>query len=122
MKPTHVKWSTYNNFDVENNDEDLKFKVGDHVRIWKYKKLFLQKVTLKICSKILNFVTKNVIKTQKSWKFVIQGLEGEEIGGLFYEKEFQKTKKKEFVIEKVIRKKVNVSGRVMITRLTVGLV
>ena len=74
MKPTHVKWSTYNNFDVENNDEDLKFKVGDHVRIWKYKKLFLQKVTLKICSKILNFVTKNVIKTQKSWKFVIQGL------------------------------------------------
>ena len=33
MKPTHVKWSTYNNFDVENNDEDLKFKVGDHVRI-----------------------------------------------------------------------------------------
>ena len=74
MKPTHVKWSTYNNFDVENNDEDLKFKVGDHVRIWKYKKLFLQKVTLKICSKILNFITKNVIKTQKSWKFVIQGL------------------------------------------------
>ena len=74
MKPTHVKWSTYNNFDVENNDEDLKFKVGDHVRIWKYKKLFLQKVTLKICSKILNFVTKNVIKSQKSWKFVIQGL------------------------------------------------
>ena len=74
MKPTHVKWSTYNNFDVENNDEDLKFKVGDHVRIWKYKKLFLQKVTLKICSKILNFVTKNVIKTQKSWKFVIQDL------------------------------------------------
>ena len=74
MKPTHVKWSTYNNFDVENNDEDLKFKVGDHVRIWKYKKLFLQKVTLKISSKILNFVTKNVIKSQKSWKFVIQGL------------------------------------------------
>ena len=74
MKPTHVKWSTYNNFDVENNDEDLKFKVGDHVRIWKFKKLFLQKVTLKICSKILNFVTKNVIKSQKSWKFVIQGL------------------------------------------------
>ena len=74
MKPTHVKWSTYNNFDVENNDEDLKFKVGDHVRIWKYKKLFLQKVTFKICSKILNFVTKNVIKSQKSWKFVIQGL------------------------------------------------
>ena len=74
MKPTHVKWSTYNNFDVENNDEDLKFKVGDHVRIWKYKKLFLQRVTLKICSKILNFVTKNVIKSQKSWKFVIQGL------------------------------------------------
>ena len=37
MKPTHVKWSTYNNFDVENDGNDPKFKVGAHIRISKYK-------------------------------------------------------------------------------------
>ena len=33
MKPINVKASTYINFDVENNEKDPKFKVGDHVRI-----------------------------------------------------------------------------------------
>ena len=32
-------------FDVENNDKDLEFKVSDHVRISKYKNI-LQKATL----------------------------------------------------------------------------
>ena len=35
VKPTDVKWNTYIDFDVENNDEDPKFEVGDHVRIIK---------------------------------------------------------------------------------------
>ena len=33
MKPVDVKSSTCIDFDVENNDQDLKFKVRDHVRI-----------------------------------------------------------------------------------------
>ena len=33
MKPIDVKDNTYVNFDKEVNDEDPKFKVGDHVRI-----------------------------------------------------------------------------------------
>ena len=33
MKPVDVKSSTFIDFDVENNDQDLKFKVRDHVRI-----------------------------------------------------------------------------------------
>ena len=38
MKPIHVKDNTYINIDKEVNNKD--FKVGDHVRISKYKKIF----------------------------------------------------------------------------------
>ena len=40
MKPIDVKSSTYIDFDNNNNKEDPKFKVGDHVRISKYKNIF----------------------------------------------------------------------------------
>ena len=39
------------------------------------------------------------------WTYVISDLKGEEIFGRFYEKELQKTCKKEFRAEKVIKKK-----------------
>ena len=39
------------------------------------------------------------------WTFVINDLNGEEIGRIFYEKELQKTNQKEFRIEKVIKRK-----------------
>ena len=37
MKPVDVKDNTYIDFKNEVNDKDPKFKVGDHVRISKYK-------------------------------------------------------------------------------------
>ena len=40
MKPIDVKDNTYINTSKEINNEDLKFKVGDHVRISKYKNIF----------------------------------------------------------------------------------
>ena len=40
MKPIDVKDNTYINADKEINNKDPKFKVGDHVRISKYKKFF----------------------------------------------------------------------------------
>ena len=43
MKPTDVKDNTYINADKEINNKDPKFKVGDHVRISKYKNSFLLK-------------------------------------------------------------------------------
>ena len=47
MKPTRVKTSTYIDFDVENDDDkDQKFKVGNHVRISKYKNIFSKGHTL----------------------------------------------------------------------------
>ena len=40
MKPANVKSNTYTNSSKELNDEDLKFKIGDIVRISKYKNIF----------------------------------------------------------------------------------
>ena len=40
MKPIDVKDDTYIDFSKEVNDNDPKFKVGDHVRISKYKSIF----------------------------------------------------------------------------------
>ena len=40
VKPVDVKSSTFTNFNKENKKEDPKFKVGDHVRISKYKNNF----------------------------------------------------------------------------------
>ena len=40
MKPVDVKSSTYINFGKKNDDKDPKFKVGDHVKIWKHKNCF----------------------------------------------------------------------------------
>ena len=40
MKPVDAKSITYIDFNKENNKEDPKVEVGDHVRISKYKNIF----------------------------------------------------------------------------------
>ena len=40
MEPVDVKCSTYVDFGKDNNDKNPKFKVGDYVRISKYKNIF----------------------------------------------------------------------------------
>ena len=40
MKPADVKSSTHINFIKESNERDPKIKVGDNVRISKYKNIF----------------------------------------------------------------------------------
>ena len=45
MKPIDVKGNTYIDFGKEVNDNDPKFKVGDHVRISKYKNIFATSYT-----------------------------------------------------------------------------
>ena len=41
MEPVDVNSSTYIDFDLENNDKDPRFKIGDHVEIPKYGKIFV---------------------------------------------------------------------------------
>ena len=45
MKPVDVKRNTYIKFDKELNYKDPKFQVDDHVRTWKYKKIFAKGYT-----------------------------------------------------------------------------
>ena len=40
MKPADLKSSTYINFGMDSNGKDLKYGVGDFVRISKYKNIF----------------------------------------------------------------------------------
>ena len=40
MKSVDVNLSTYIDFNKENNEKDPKFKIGDHVKISKYKSIF----------------------------------------------------------------------------------
>ena len=89
MKPVGVKDDTYINFKKEIHYKDPKFKVGDHVRISKYKNIFAKGYMPNWSQEI--FVIKE-IKNTVPWTYVINELNGEEIIGIFYEKKLQSTK------------------------------
>ena len=101
-KPVDVKSNTYINSSKEINDKNPKFKVGDNVRILKYKNVFAEGHTPNWSEEV--FVIKKVKNTVR-WTYVINDLNGKEIAGTFYENELQKTNQKEFRIKKVIKKK-----------------
>ena len=103
MKPLDVKDNTYIDFKKEVNDKNPKFKVGDHVRISKYKNTFAKGYVHNWSEEI--FIIKK-IKNTVSQTYVVNVLilNGEKIIGTFYENELQKTNKKEFRIEKVLKK------------------
>ena len=84
------------------NVKDPKFKVGDRVRISKYKNIFAKGYAPNWSEEV--FVIKK-LKNTIPWTYVINDLNGEEIMGTFYEKELQKTNQEEFRIEKVIKRK-----------------
>ena len=102
MKPVDVKDNTYINTDKETNDKDPKFKVGDRVRISKYKNIFAKGYTPNWSEEV--FVIKK-FKNTVPWTYVIKDLNDEEIIGTFYEKELQNTSQEEFRTEKVIKRK-----------------
>ena len=75
-------------FSKEDNDKDPRFKVGDHVRISKYKNIFAEGYTLNWSEEV--FVIKEV-KNTVPWTYVINDINGEEIIRTFYGKELKKT-------------------------------
>ena len=107
MKPVDVKDNTYidstelHSVEMDSN-KDPKLKDGDHVRISRYKSISAKGYTQNWSEEV--FVIKKV-KNTVPWTYVINDLNGAEIIGTFYEKELQKTKKQEFRIEKLIKKK-----------------
>ena len=84
------------------NNENPKFKIGDYVRISKYKNIFV-KGYMPNWSEEVFIISK--IENTVPWTYIINDLNSEEITGTFYEKELQKTNQKEFRIEKVLKKK-----------------
>ena len=105
MISVDVKDNAYIDSSKKVNNKDPKFKVGDHVvRISKYKSIFAKGNTPSWSKEV--FVSKKV-KNTVPWTYVINDLECEEIAGIFYEKELQRTKQRKFRIEKVIKRKGN---------------
>ena len=92
MKPVDLKSSTYNDLDKKNNKGDPKFKVGDHVRISKYKNIFAKGYAPNWSE---DFVITRVENTVP-WAHVISDFNGEVIFETFFEKELQKTNQKKF--------------------------
>ena len=64
MKPANVKDNTYINFDKISNKEYLKFEVGDHVTISKYKNIFAKGYTSN-CTEEVFVITK--VKNTVLW-------------------------------------------------------
>ena len=102
MKLIDVKSDSFAEYNEESNEKDPKFKVGDHVRISKYKNIFSKRYASNWSEEI--FIAKKIQNTIP-WTYVSSDLNGEEIVGSFYEKRLQKANQKEFRIKKVIRKK-----------------
>ena len=102
MKPIDVTDDSYAEYNEDFNKKDPKFKVGDHVRISKYKNIFAKGYAPNWSEEV--FVVSK-IKNTISWTYVISDLIGEEITGSFYEKELQKTNQEEFRIGKVLKRK-----------------
>ena len=104
MKPIDVTPDSYAEYNEDSNKKDPKFKVGDHVRISKYKNIFAKGYTPNWSEEV--FVVSK-IKNAVPWTFAINDLNGEPITESFYEKELQKNSQEKFRIEKMLKRKGN---------------
>ena len=102
MKPVEVTSDSYAEYNEDFNITKPKFKVGDHVRISKYKNIFAKGYTQNWLEEV--FVVSK-IKSTVSWTYVISDLNVEKIAGSFYGKELQKTSQEKFRIENIIKRK-----------------
>ena len=102
MKPVNVKSSSYIDSSKENKHKEPKFKIGNIVRISKYKNAFAKCYTSNQSEE--DFMIKKVKDTVPLTDAIYE-LNGEELIGTFYGNELQKTNQKEFRIEKVMKRK-----------------
>ena len=87
MKPIDVMDDSYFEYNGNFNKNDPKFKVGDHVRVSKYKNLFAKGYTPNWSEEVFVF---SKIKNTVPWTYFVNDLNSEKITGSFYEKELQK--------------------------------
>ena len=91
MKPFDVTGDFYAECNEDLNKKDPKFKVGDHVKISKYKSIFPKGYTPNWSEE--GFVISKV-KNTVPWTYVVNDLNGEEITGSFIKKNCKKLIKK----------------------------
>ena len=96
IKPIDVTDNSYVKYNEDFNKKGPKFKVGDRVRISKYKNIFAKGYAPNWSEDI--FIV-NEIENTVRWTYTINDLNGEKVIGTFYEKELQKTN------QKVLRRK-----------------
>ena len=102
MKPIDVISDSYAEYNEDSNEKDPKFKVGDPIKISKYKNIFAKRYTQNWSEEV--FVVSK-LKNTVPWTYKISGLNGEPIAGSFHEKELQKSSQEKFRIEKIIKRK-----------------
>ena len=76
VKPANFVSDMYIEYAVERNGKDLEFKVGDHVRISKYKDIFAKGFTPSWSEKV--FMIKKV-KHTVLWTYIINDLHNEKL-------------------------------------------
>ena len=89
MKPIDVKNNNKRVKIDEHNEKDSRFKVGDRVRISKFKNVFAKRDTPNWSTKI--FIVDKINDTGP-YTYNLKDLNDEEIIGSFYDRELQKTK------------------------------
>ena len=88
MKPIYVGDNNKRVYIDEHNEKDSRFKVGDRVRISRYKNIFAKGYTPNWSKKI--FIVDKINDTV-SYTYNLKDLNDEEIIGSFYDRELQKT-------------------------------
>ena len=88
MKSKDVKDNNKRVYIDEHNEKDSRFKVGDRVRISKFKNIFAKGYTPNWSTEI--FIV-NKINDTVPYTYNIKDLNGEEIIGSFYDRELQKS-------------------------------
>ena len=88
MKPIDVKDNNERVYIDEHNDKDSRFKVGDRVRIYKFKNIFAKGYMPNWSTEI--FIV-DKINDMVPYMYNLKDLDDEEIIGRFYDKELQNT-------------------------------
>ena len=88
MKPNYVSDDHVMEYVEEANEKSARFKVGDRIRISKFKNIFAKGYTPNLSKEI--FVV-DKIKNTVPWAYELKDLNGEQIIGSFYDRELQKT-------------------------------
>ena len=104
IKSIDVTNNSVAEYNEESNKKGPKFKIGDHVRISKYKNIFAKGYTPNWSEEI--FII-NKINNTIPWTYAISDRNGKDITGSFYEKELQSNNQQKYRIEKIIKRKGN---------------